>query len=360
MTSRLRAALAKPFMPVFFFFGGVTWDTLTLTRIDGLLDNLILLLYLTLLGALIVLTMRADLHGPAAPAAAAAADGGEGGSLLDRARPHFPHAIQFLFGGLFSAYAIFYSQSASFTGTAVFFGLLVALLVGNEFLHDRFSNLRLLITLYSVVCFGFFTFFLPVVSGFMHTAVFLLGAVLSVIVTSRVVELIYQGMPERPRREITLAGAPAVAVIGVLVLFYFLNWIPPVPLSLRHGGIYHEATKVNDEYVLSYEKPAWYRFWKSSDDPFYGRGPGRVFHRRLCAREPQNDGHPPLAVPAPRARLFHDRPDRHRDRRRPRRRLPRRHGQAAAGSGRLARGRGDGGRPDHRPRHVPRGAARPS
>jgi hypothetical protein len=54
-----------------------------------------------------------------------------------QAKPYAPMAIQFLLGGLFSAYAIFYSKSATFAGTAVFFCLLVAFLVANEFLRSR-------------------------------------------------------------------------------------------------------------------------------------------------------------------------------------------------------------------------------
>jgi hypothetical protein len=56
--SRVQSFLAKPFMPALFFFSGVGYDTLTLTRIDRLQDNLLLLLYLVLLGLLIVLTGR--------------------------------------------------------------------------------------------------------------------------------------------------------------------------------------------------------------------------------------------------------------------------------------------------------------
>ena len=58
-------------------------------------------------------------------------------------------------GGLFSAYAIFYSRSVTLTSTAIFFALLVLLLVGNEFLRDRLSSLRLLVSLYALVCFAF-------------------------------------------------------------------------------------------------------------------------------------------------------------------------------------------------------------
>jgi hypothetical protein len=270
---RLRAALAKPFLPVIFFFAGVTYDTVTLTRIDRLLDNLILLLYLTVLGVLIVLKGRADfekLHGEPVHT-------GHAAPFLARAEPYYPMAIQFLLGGLFSAYTIFYSQSASSTTTAVFFALLVVLLVGNEFLHDRLSNLKLLVSLYALVAFCFFTFFLPVVTGIMNWIMVLLGAVLSLALALRVLELVYQRETGRSKIEMVKAGSPAVAVVAVLVVFYFLNWIPPVPLSLKLGGVYHQVAKVDGLYQLTFEKPAWYQIMKRSDNPFHGEGPAYCF-----------------------------------------------------------------------------------
>lgn len=274
-TARLRAAFAKPLLPVVFFFAGVTYDTVTLTRIDRLTDNLILLLYISLLGVLIVLTGRTDLARAGSPEILP--DTHVVASFVKRAYPYYPRAIQFLLGGLFSAYAIFYSQSASLTGTAVFFAVLVAFLVANEMLQDRLSNIRLLVSLYALVCFSFFTFFLPVLTGFMHTLVFLIGAVLSLVVTLRVVELIYAGVPNRSRRDVVLTGAPAVALVAVLVGFYFLHWIPPVPLSMKFAGVYHKIEKTEGRYQLSFEERTWYQFWKRSDDPFRGAGPAHCF-----------------------------------------------------------------------------------
>lgn len=271
--ARIRAALAKPFLPIVFFSAGVTYDGLTLTRIDRLLDNLILLLYLTLLGALIVLTGRADMRAVGKESSGAL----RVASAIARARPYYPMAIQFLLGGLFSAYTIFYSQSASLTTTSVFFFVLTGFLVANEFLRDRLSSLRLLVSLYALVCFSFFTFFLPVLTGFMNTIVFLSGAIVSAAVAMRVVELVYQGVPNRSRKEIMLTGLPAMTLIGVLVGFYFLNWIPPVPLSMKFGGVYHKIAKVDGTYQLSFEKGAWYQFWKRSDDPFRGEEPAYCF-----------------------------------------------------------------------------------
>jgi len=257
--------LARPFLPVLFFLSGVTYDTVTLTRIDRLQDNLILLVYLLLLGTLIVLTGRLGVDLSIDRERAAALSPLTRWAL--RMKPYYPMAIQFLLGSLFSAYAIFYSRSATLTGTAIFFALLITLLIVNEFLRDRLSSLRLLVSLYAVVCFAFFTFFLPVMTGYMNVFVFLAGAGLSVGVVLRVVELIYRDNPDRSKTEAIGVTAPAVALIGLLVGFYFLNWIPPVPLSLKYGGIYHEVKRTGDRFELSFDKK-WYQVWKRSDSTF--------------------------------------------------------------------------------------------
>src|SRR5712691_6121295 len=281
LANRLRAALAKPFLPVVFFFAGVTFDSVTLTRIDRLRDNLIVLLYLSLLGGLIVLITRADLRRATTDETIVSGNAKlfvNVKSLIARTQPHYPHAIQFLLGGLFSAYTVFYSQSASLTTTAVFFALLVVLLVVIEFLRDRLTNVRLLVSLYALVVFSFFTFFLPVLIGAMNTVVFLIGAGLSAAVTIKVVRLIYQEQEPAPSRwEEARTSLPAIALIVVLVGFYFLKWIPPVPLSLKFAGAYHKVAKVDDEFQLEFEKAAWYQFWKRSDDPFHGEGPTYCF-----------------------------------------------------------------------------------
>jgi hypothetical protein len=272
--STIQSVLSKPFMPVVWFVAGVIYDSLTLTRIDRLQDNVVLFLYLTLLGVLVVLIGRFGVGPAPEPTSLARFSPLERGLL--KGRPYYPMASQFLLGGLFSAYAIFYSRSVTLTGTAIFFTLLIVLLVGNEFLRDRLSNLRLLVTLYAVVCFAFFTFFLPVVTGLMNPSIFLLGAALSVAVVFRVVHLVYRNNRERPMREAVSVMASACAAVGLLVGLYFLNWIPPVPLSLKFGGIYHHVKKEGDRFELSFDQ-RWYQFWKRSDDTVPGDEPVYCF-----------------------------------------------------------------------------------
>jgi hypothetical protein len=261
LAARVRTAIRKPFLPVFFFFGGVTFDSLTLTRIDRLSDNLVLLCYLIALGVLVVLVGSGERAGltESAEKSAALEFGG-------RARPYFPLAIQFLLGGLFSAYAIFYSKSASLTTTAIFFVLLIVLLVGNELWHDHVTNLRIMVALYALAAVSFFAFFLPVVTGVMNDAMFLLSATLGVILAIGIVVAVCRRQGPVIPVEVLRNGLPAMTVVGGLVLLYFLNWIPPVPLSMSFGGAYQHVTRAGDVYELGFEKGPWYQFWKRSDD----------------------------------------------------------------------------------------------
>lgn len=269
----IKTATASPYMPVLPFIAGVTYDSLTLTRIDRLADNLVLFFYVSLLGMLIILTGRTQLlplHLPAHPIPPLHTFLV---TLHHRAQPYFPLILQFLFGGLFSAYAVVYFQSASWDTTAIFLILIVLLLVLNEMFRNRLSNVQVLVTLYAFVILTFLTYFLPVLTGWMNTFMFLLGAALSALVVIRVVQLIYTNIPLTDPRIPYMTCLPALTLIAILVGFYFLNWIPPVPLSLKFGGAFHHIVKTEHGFALTFREGAWYQPWKRSDDIFYGEGP---------------------------------------------------------------------------------------
>ncbi|MGD9852070.1 MAG: DUF2914 domain-containing protein [Nitrospirales bacterium] len=252
----------KPFLPAVFFFAGVTYDSVTLTRIDRLFDNLILLLYLSILGALVILTGRFQLGliPQAIPSPSRSIL-----SLIHQARPHFDKALQFLLGGLFSAYAILYSQSASLTTTSIFLGLIVLLLVSNEFLRNRYSSIKMIMALYALVTLSFLTFFLPVVTGWMNAWVFMTGAVLSGFIVWKIVRLILAGIPDISMKAPIYLCLPAFLVIGLCSALYFLNWIPPIPLSMKFGGFYHHIEKTGEKYHLTFEEGPWYVIGQHSD-----------------------------------------------------------------------------------------------
>lgn len=243
------------FVPVGSFFAGVGWDNLTLGRIDRLADSLILLAYLLLLGGLIVLLNLVEKGIVRKP-------------FLLKYKEWYPLTIQFLLGGLFSAYVIYFRQSASLTKTSLFLIILLILLVANEFLKNRLTNIYFQTALYFLASFSFFIFFLPVATKIMNTWMFLAGGLLSLGLVGAMVYLLYRLLALSSREEFRRVMALAGAMFLVLNIFYFLNWIPPIPLSLKSGGIYHQVKRTGEEYQLQFEQPKWYQFFKNDDDPF--------------------------------------------------------------------------------------------
>ena len=108
------------------FLAGFAWDNLTLTRVDLWLNHIGLLFYLAVVAVGIILINASRASQPA---------------YLIRWAFWYPLAVQFAFGGLFSGYFVFYSRSGSLSASWPFLFFLAALLVGNEFLRERYHRL---------------------------------------------------------------------------------------------------------------------------------------------------------------------------------------------------------------------------
>jgi hypothetical protein len=235
---------------------GFIWDSLTMTRVDSLLDDIILSFYQIIIGILIIYTLRRQ-------------NGMVPHRWFQKIESRFTWVMQFCFGGLFSSYVIFYFKSASFSQTQFFFLLLVGLWIGNEFLRDRLNNRILLSVLYSFCLFAFLAFFLPVLLTIVKPWVFVLAGVISAVVSLIVFALGLR--TEGVDWKISLR--PVVPwILGVFLLLnvlYFANLIPPVPLAMKFGHPYHYVKKTSDGYEVKYAPQSYFRFWRKWDDPFY-------------------------------------------------------------------------------------------
>lgn len=237
------------------FAAGFIWDSLTLTRVDNLVDNLILLSYLVLIGTVIFLVLRRQC-------------GGLLPGWLAAIEPRFLWVIQFCFGGLFSSYVIFYFKSASWTRTQFFFLVLVFLWIGNEFLEQRLQNRELLASLYLFCLFTFLAFFLPVVLTRVDLLVFLAAGVISLVVCLSLFGLGLSTQRNEWRRRMLPIAVWTGSVFLTLNILYFANLIPPVPLALKSAGIYHSVRRTPEGYEVKYVAPPLLQFWKKWDDPF--------------------------------------------------------------------------------------------
>ena len=99
---------------------------------------------------------------------------------------------------------------------------------------------------------------------------FVLTGVLSLIIVAGFLALLWSTVL-RGRDTKSLRGV-ATVVGGIFVAFnllYFLNVIPPVPLSLKDIGIYHSVLKRSDGgYTVLYERAHWWEFWRDTSDTY--------------------------------------------------------------------------------------------
>ncbi|TRZ46227.1 DUF2914 domain-containing protein [Robertkochia solimangrovi] len=256
--SALRKFIRKheKYAPILFFIGGFIFDSLTLGRIDRTYDLVMLSIHMSLLSITLYLYNRAD-------------DGRWNGTILERPQEYFPLAIQFFFGGLSSAYVIYFSRSVSLSKTAAFFVILVGLFLANEFLKKRISNKYLQFSIYSFISFTFFTFMIPVFIKQMNATIFLISGAVSLLCTMVLILCVY-GMSPSTRAEIHLGKLLGLVISIYLVIFgfYHLKLIPPVPLALDTGLAAHNITVENGKYLVTYERDEPYVFWRDHRSQF--------------------------------------------------------------------------------------------
>jgi hypothetical protein len=240
----------EKYAPILFFIGGFIFDTLTLGRIDRIYDLIVLCLHMTSLTITVYLYNLAD-------------DGKWENTLLERFEEYFPLAIQFFFGGLSSAYVVYFSRSVSLSKTVTFFVILVVLLFANEILKKRISNKYLQFGVYFFISFTFCSFMVPVFIKEMSSVIFLISGIISLGTTLALIIFIYSKSPST-RKEVKFWKLFSVILLiyGLINTFYFFRLIPPVPLAMDQGIVAHNITTENNKYLVTFETDDWYVFWR--------------------------------------------------------------------------------------------------
>jgi len=235
---------------------GFIIDNLTLTRVDLLFDNLILLSYLFIAFVGIVIFNLIDI-------------GTLKGKLFKRIAPLFPILAQFAFGGLFSGYFIFYGRSASVFSSWVFVLVIAVLLVGNERFKKQYLRFRFQMSIFFVALFSFTIFSIPTLLGEIGPHIFVLSSVVSIAVMTGLLWILSKIMPEKIE---ATRNTLVASMSGIFILFnvlYFSNAIPPLPLALKDIGVYHSTERVSGGYLVTYEDAPWYRFYRDYDTTFH-------------------------------------------------------------------------------------------
>jgi len=237
-----------------------TIDSLAFRRVDLLLSNILLFTYLTVVAGAILLYHLIQ-------------SGRLRGKFFLTILPFVPVAMQFGFGGLFSAFVILYSQSAAYATSWIFVAGLALLLIGNERFRKLYTRFVFQASMFFVVLVSFLIFFLPVVSGRIGIEIFLASQLIGiaamvgfVYLFSVVVPLVYRDA----RVDLWRVGASILLVFNLL---YLTNAIPPLPLALKEAGVYHGVKKSGDSYTLRAEPLLWYQQYLRYNTVFH-KAPG--------------------------------------------------------------------------------------
>lgn len=242
--------LLQRFYPLAAFCGGFLWDALTIGQRVRVTDFWRLGAFLfgaALLSLWLARREALELQRPL-----------PGDGLRGRARGlawQAPYLLlQFFFGGIFSALFILYFKSAGHIGTWLTAAFLGALLVGNEFVGDRYGRrFTLTWTLFSLNAILLFNFALPHAAGSLHPAWFQVSTAVGVLLA----QVLWWIAPGRPGRIL-----PAWGVAAILLIAGALDMIAPVPLVKRELAVGHDFVQTGNRYAMGVELAESWQFWR--------------------------------------------------------------------------------------------------
>ncbi len=170
-------------------------------------------------------------------------DAGRITSRLRFVRLFAPLLIQYTFGALLGASFVFYWYSASFSASWPFIAIIAGLMVGNEALRKYVTRPAAQLSVYYFIAFSFFSVAVPYLANGLGPRLFLLAGFSSLAFIAA-----YAKLAPLPGGQSVLGIAFGIFV--VMNALYFANIIPPIPLSLREAGAYHEVRRSNGGYAL--------------------------------------------------------------------------------------------------------------
>ncbi len=242
----------EPYWSPVAMAAGFIFDNLTLRRVDLLAENLVIIIYLAaVLGLIFYLT--AYEHGRLKK------------ELLIKIARISPYALQFFFGGLFSAFLVFYRRSASITSSWPFLLILASMLIDNELFRQRYQRLTFRLTIYFIAIFSYSVFAVPIIFNELGTKMFLLSGLVSILLLIIIVLLAKKITPQGVSQG---KKSLLISVASIYILFnflYFTNIIPPIPLALKDLMVAHSVKRVAQGYEVKFEPAPWYQFWRQEN-----------------------------------------------------------------------------------------------
>ncbi|MDO8664308.1 MAG: DUF2914 domain-containing protein, partial [Candidatus Liptonbacteria bacterium] len=158
------------------------------------------------------------------------------------------------FGGLLSTFLVFYFRSATLAVSWPFILLLSAAFVANESFKKHYTRLVFQISLFYLSLLLFAIYIVPVVFHRIGTGIFLISGFISLAFLLFFVAGVGFFAKEKFKESKKLLATAVFSIFLITNILYFLNIIPPIPLSLKDAGVYHSLYKnTAGDYVVGAE-----------------------------------------------------------------------------------------------------------
>ncbi len=243
---------------------GFAFDAITLKRVDAFWENFWIVAHLVIVGVFIMLIHTQESNP---------------GDEKNPSKVHFWYVniLQFFFGGILSAYLVFYFRSADLFVTWPFMLVLALAFLANERLKRHYIRLSFQISLFFLSIYSFAIFLIPVIRHKIGTETFLLSGVVSLGLITLFILILFSSVKENFNESKRLIIGLIAAIFITVNFLYFTNLIPPIPLSLKEAGVYYSIEKNSDSnYVVEKEDHSWKNYFslypnfdKEAGQPIY-------------------------------------------------------------------------------------------
>lgn len=177
-------------------------------------------------------------------------------TIFKYARLIAPLIVQLMFGALLSASLIFYWFSGTFSVSWPLMVIILIIMASNDLLRHYYLHPVVQIGVYYFVIFSIFSVILPFAFNSISAWLFIMSGVLSLVLIFIYMRVFFKLLPDL--KEFSTRAVSAILTIFIFMnALYFLNVIPPIPLSLRDAGAYHDIQRDNGGYILLEEDRSW-------------------------------------------------------------------------------------------------------
>lgn len=230
-------------------FGGFVFDAIVLKRVDLFWENFWVVVHLAVVAICIILVNRQE---------------NEDMDDQDPAKAHFWYinTLQFVFGGLLSTYLVFYFRSATPSVAWPFLLILALAFIANERLKKHYARLTFQISLFYLSILSFALFIVPVLVHRIGTDIFLLSGLSSLLCLWIFLRALRYFAREKFKKSRFVLLLSIASIFFLTNILYFYNLIPPIPLSLKDGGVYHGISRdVSGNYIVEAEDAGWMKYF---------------------------------------------------------------------------------------------------